>query len=72
MENGEPAELEFVLMGVEGEEYQAIVQVFDDDTVDYFRENDWGWELHVGCRGISFPEPGIPEVNACELTQVDS
>lgn len=71
-DNGGPAELEFILLGTEGEEYRSILQTFEDGTVDYFRENDWGWELYRGCLEFSLPDPGIPEVSGCESTEVDS
>lgn len=63
---GEARELDFTLMGVEGQGYRAIVQVFDDSTVDYLREWDEGWEIYVGCSGIAFPQPGVPDPINCE------
>jgi hypothetical protein len=71
LEVGEQAEMEFILLGAEGEEYRAILQAFEDETVDYFRENDWGWEIYEGCSGFSLPEPGIPDVSSCDSTDID-
>lgn len=71
-ESGEPAELEFILLGTEGEEYRSILQTLEDGTVNYFRENDWGWELYLGCSEFSMPDPGIPEVSSCESTEINS
>lgn len=68
---GEPAELEFILMGTEGEQYQAIVQVMGGSIVNYYRENDWGWEIHLGCSEFSLVEPGIPEVAGCASQKLD-
>jgi hypothetical protein len=67
-ESGQEAELEFTLMGTEGQEYRAIIQVLGVSSVDYFRESDGGWEFYAGCSNISFPEPGIPEPIKCEST----
>jgi len=71
LESGEAAELEFTLLGVEGEEYRSVLQTFEDGTVDFFRENDWGWELYEGCSEFSLPEPGIPSVTSCDSTEID-
>lgn len=70
-ENGDPAELEFTLVGTEGEEYRSILQTLEDGTVNYFRESDWGWELYLGCPEFSMPDPGIPQVSGCESTDID-
>lgn len=61
----EPAEIEFTLLGTEGERYQAILQTTSDGTVNYFRELDSGWELATGCTSFEFLEPGIPMVSNC-------
>lgn len=66
-EAGKLAELDFTLMGAEGERYRAIIQVLGTSNIDFFRESDFGWEIYEGCREISFPEPGIPEPIECEL-----
>lgn len=65
-EAGKLVELDFTLMGTEGERYHAIVQVLGKSKIDYFRESDFGWEIYENCWGISFPEPGIPEPIKCE------
>lgn len=64
--SGEAAELDFTLMGTEGEENRAIIQVREDSLVDYFRQSDSGWEIYLGCSEISFPDPGIPEPIKCD------
>ncbi len=61
----EPAEIEFTLLGTEGERYQAILQTTSEGTVNYFRELDSGWELATGCKRFEFLEPGIPMVSDC-------
>ena len=65
-EAGKLAELDFTLMGTEGERYRAIVQVLGTSNIDYFREFDSGWGIYEDCRDIAFPEPGIPEPIECE------
>lgn len=67
-DSGDAVELDFTLLGTEGQEYRAIIQVLGDSTVDYFRETDEGWATYVGCWNISFPEPGIPDPIKCEST----
>lgn len=67
-EAGDPAELDFTLMGAEGQRYRAIIQVLGTSNIDYFRESDFGWEIYEDCQEISFPEPGIPEPIECEAT----
>lgn len=59
------AELEFTLLGIEGQQFRAILQVLDDGTVNYFREVERGWEFHLGCSDFSMPAPGIPRVANC-------
>ena len=68
---GEQAELEFILMGTEGEEYRSVIQTFEDGTIDYYRENDHGWEIYLGCSQLTVPEPGIPEVGGCDSVDAD-
>lgn len=68
---GEEAELEFILLGTEGEEYRSILQTFEDGTVDYFRENDWGWEIYLRCKELTVEVPEIPEVGGCDSVEVD-
>ncbi len=63
--SGDAAELNFTLMGAEGQQYRAIIQVLDDSTVNYFHELDRGWATYEGCWNISFPEPGIPDPIKC-------
>jgi hypothetical protein len=65
-EAGEAMELEFTLMGVEGQEYRAIIQVFADSSVDYFTKTDEGWAAYLGCWSIAFPDPGVPDPIKCE------
>lgn len=63
--NQEPAELEFVLLGTEGQRYTAILQTLDNGTVDYFREWDGGWEVQTGCEEFGIDEIGFPWVEQC-------
>jgi len=49
---GQPVELEFTLLGTEGEEYQAVIQHLEDGTVNYFRETDGGWVISIGCSDL--------------------
>jgi hypothetical protein len=72
LDNERQAELAFTLMGAEGERYQAILQSPGDGNVNYFRENDWGWEVYLGCAKLSLPEPVIPEVAECDSVDVES
>lgn len=71
LEIGERVEMEFTLLGAEGEECRSILQAFEDGTVDYFRENDWGWEVYDGWSEFSLPEPRVPEVSSCDSTEID-
>jgi hypothetical protein len=68
---GEEAELEFILIGTEGEEYRSILQKFADGTLDYFRENDWGWEIYLECTQFLVEVPEIPEVSGCDSVEID-
>ncbi len=63
--NTRSAELQFILLGTEGERYDAYLQSHADGTLNYYRETVDGWIGHEGCRGIEWPEPGIPRVGAC-------
>jgi hypothetical protein len=70
-ETGEETELEFILMGTEGEEYRSILQTFEDGTIDYHRQNDWGWEIYLGCSQLTVGVPEIPEVTDCDSVDAD-
>ena len=72
LDSDQRAELAFILMGAEGERYQAILQSPGDGKVNYFRENDWGWEVYLGCAEFSLPEPRIPEVAECDSVDIAS
>lgn len=71
VEDSEPAELEFILLGVEGQEYRSLLQSLDDGTVNFIRKTDRGQETHLGCSDFSVPEPGIPEVGNCDSVEGD-
>ncbi len=65
-DQGRSVELRFVLLGTEGQRYDALVQTLEAKRVNYFREHDDGWEGSLGCEVLTWPEPGIPEVSGCE------
>jgi hypothetical protein len=64
--SGEPTEIDFILLGTEGEHYRANLRSTGDGEVDYERENDWGREVYRGCADYEMVDPGIPEVGRCE------
>ena len=71
LESGERVELAFILLGAEGQKYRAILQALENGSVNYFTENDWGWEIYQGCSEFSLPEPGVPSVGGCDAVQID-
>ncbi len=70
LDTGRQAELDFTLLGTEGERYQAILQALGDGTVNYFRESDRGWELHLRCSRFFLSAPLIPKVDGCDSVQL--
>lgn len=57
----EPAELVFVLVGTEGERYDALLQIADGEA-SLLRE---GHDPSVGCRSFGLADPGIFELKDC-------
>lgn len=57
----EPAELVFVLVGLEGDRYDALLQIADGEA-SLLRE---GHDPSVGCRSLGLADPGIFELKDC-------
>ena len=61
----EPAELSFVLLGVGGEEYPALLQVLPSGLVNYAVSSGSDVSIHEECGVLEWPYPGIPDVAGC-------
>jgi hypothetical protein len=70
VEAQEPRELQFVLMGTEGEEFDAVLQT-QDGRVDYYRESGivGEWQIFIGCIEFSFDPQSFPDVANCGGSQ---
>lgn len=72
-DDGRDVEFAFLLMGAEGERYEAVLQTMSDGSVNYYRETDHGWIGYETCETLEWPEPGVPTVADCviEHGQID-
>lgn len=61
-DDGRAVEFAFLLIGTEGERYEAVLQTMSDRTVSYYRETDQGWIGYETCASLEWPEPGVPTV----------
>lgn len=61
----EPAELSFVLLGVEGEEYPALLQILPSGLVNYAVSSGSDVSVHEECSLLEWPFPGVPDVAGC-------
>lgn len=71
-EGGIEADLTFVALGVEGQEFDAMLRTHSDGTVDYFIEEEgagatWQW----ACRRFAFVDPDLPDLGDCRDTPPD-
>lgn len=65
--DGAEAELAFILVGIEGDQFDAVLQT-QNGSVSYFRESEFvgNWIMHENCDGFVFDnESQIPEVTGC-------
>ena len=60
-----PMELAFVLMGTEGERYDAYIQTLADGRVNYYRKTDGGWVGFESCESLVVVHPVVPQVDGC-------
>lgn len=66
LDEGKEITLSFVLLGTEGQEFDATVRSHSDGTVDFFRELEGlGKMFRFACTNFRFEPPGIPEVAGC-------
>lgn len=64
-EAGEPAQLEFVQVGIEGQEQLAWLRTLEDGTVDLYQKTGFGWQAFRSCKIFAFSQPGVAEVDDC-------
>ena len=70
VEARESRELDFTLMGTEGDEFDAVLQT-QDGIVDYYRESGivGEWQIFTGCVDFSFDPQSFPNVANCGGTR---
>ena len=63
---GDEVVMNFVLLGTEGQRFDASLRTHGDGTVDYFREEGGlGASSHYACTDFSFEPPGFPAPMGC-------
>jgi hypothetical protein len=66
VDSGQPIEIQIILIGTEGEPYEAVLQHVDGHF-NLYRETDEGSIGSEMCSSLDWPEPGIPDVSGCQV-----
>jgi hypothetical protein len=67
--SGKEVILSFVLLGVEGQEFDAVLRTHLDGTVDFFQELEGaGSVIQYACTDFGFEPPGVPVTDGCSAT----
>lgn len=66
VEAGQPVEIQMILIGTEGEPYEAVLQ-FVDGHFNLYQESDEGRIGYEMCSSLDWPAPGVPDLSGCQV-----